>query len=583
MAAMLHVTKLPNPAKDAEAMAALLKSAGFEVVSGSDMTRDQMVSRISDFSDLLKNGADAAVIFYAGHGVQINGKNYLVPVDANLHTSYDVKANTIDADDVVDSASNAKVKLVLLDACRNNPFADQLAKGDAKSRSVASNTGLAAMQSAEGTMISFATSPGATALDGEGEHSPFTLALLDNLTKPGVEINDAMTSVRAEVQASTGKQQQPWANTNLTGKFYIAPLDASPATVATTTPATGGVDANQAAVIETTIWQSAEKSGQRDEYALYLEKYPKGRGLYSELAEMRLASLDKTTGASVAPSASATPAASSTPVANVDPSALKSATADQGTEEALALNANDWRQIQLKLTAIGFPTAGANGSVGPTTRKAINSWQIKRGYFSSGYLNKPQHDALALEQPKPAAPSIAASRGAAVATSQRGGSPGRRRQWRRRRRRGLRRRRICGWRRRRRGRQRDVHERARPRHRFWSRRRLGMPSGALLIVFRSGSDASGDDLAGSGAAPGPPDRRVGRPRATQIFDRRSLLGRRRARFCPARATPARFRGRQLGRPQLAAAAAWRPGQERHLRGLGFRLRRGKLLRARRAA
>ena len=298
-----HVLKLDNPANDAAAIADLLSSAGFQVIRGVDLSREQMVAKVSEFSDALSNGADAALVFYAGHGVQIAGKNYLIPIDVNLHTAYDVKADTIDADDVVESASNAKVKVVLLDACRDNPFAAELAKGDARSRSAAASAGLAAMQSAEGTLISFATSPGATALDGEGGHSPFTRALLDNLAKPGVEINDAMTSVRAEVQATTAKEQQPWENTNLTGKFYMVampPADTEPSQVS---PA--GVEASQSAIIETTIWQSAEKSGRREEYALYLSKYPKGKGLYSDLAEMRIAELDKTTPPQVASSRSA--------------------------------------------------------------------------------------------------------------------------------------------------------------------------------------------------------------------------------------------------------------------------------------
>ena len=406
----MHVAKLPNPAKDAESMAALLKADGFEVIAGSDLTREQMVERVSEFAAALSNGADAAVIFYAGHGIQIAGKNYLIPVDANLRSTYDVKANTIDADDIVDSASSAKVKLVLLDACRNNPFADQMSRGDVKSRSVAGNSGLAAMQSAEGTMISFATSPGATALDGEGGHSPFTVALLHNLDKPGVEINDAMTQVRAEVQENTSKQQQPWANTNLTGKFYmIPPAETAVASIAPApaAPAAGGsgIDANQAAVIETTIWQSAEKSGRREEYALYLSKYPKGSGLYSDLAELRLAALDPSrsaTTSAAAPSATPTPAALAPPGASLDLVRLKSEDATSATEDALAFDLAKWREVQAKLTSIGFSTGGATGAVGPATRRAITAWQTARGYKVSGYLNQLQADALALDKPSPA-------------------------------------------------------------------------------------------------------------------------------------------------------------------------------------
>jgi uncharacterized caspase-like protein len=417
-----HVMKLPNPANDATAIADMLKAAGFEVIRGTDLSRDQMVGKVSEFADALKNGADAAVIFYAGHGMQIAGKNYLVPIDANLRTTYDVKANAIDADDVVDSASNAKVKLVLLDACRDNPFAEQLAKGDAKSRSAASNSGLAAMQSAEGTLISFATSPGSTALDGQGDHSPFTRALLDNLVKPGVEINDAMTSVRAEVQTTTDKQQQPWENTNLTGKFFLVE-PAAPTAATTDAPAISqvspaGVDATQAAVIETTIWQSAEKSGHRDEYELYLSKYPKGRGLYSELAELRLAEITKA-------ATTATPTPSASPqVASLDAARAAVDDPDQTAENTLGLDVGKWKDVQKKLISLGFSTGGNDGAPGPGTRKAINLWQTAHGYHPSGYLNQAELSALTLEQVKRSAKPTAPVRQTASGQHSTGGGYG---------------------------------------------------------------------------------------------------------------------------------------------------------------
>ena len=390
-----NVTKLPNPANDARAIAALLQSAGFEVISGVDLKRDEMVSRIGQFGDSVRAGAEAAVVFYAGHGVQIAGKNYLIPIDADLHSAYDVKVRTVDADDIVDNASDAKVKLVLLDACRDNPFAEQLARGDAKSRGVAGNSGLAAMQSAEGTMISFATSPGAAAIDGAGDHSPFTKALLDNLAAPGVEINDAMLNVCAEVQAETDKKQLPWANTNMTGKFFVVPAGPPPAAPSgSATPAVSPTGVSDAQAIETTFWQSAQASGRRQEYLLYLSKYPKGKGIYSDLAEMRLAELDQ----GVAPGGdglAARPGAGPEP--KPDLAALKNEDATKATEDSLALDNGRWRDLQGRLTALGFATGGVDGFPGEGTHRALANWQTSRGYKVSGYLNKPQLDALLLE------------------------------------------------------------------------------------------------------------------------------------------------------------------------------------------
>jgi hypothetical protein len=389
-----HVIKLPNPANDAQAIADLLRGSGFEVIGGNNLRRDEMVRRVAQFSESVASGADAAVVFYAGHGVQISGKNYLIPTDADLRSAFDVKANAIDADDIIDGASAAKVKIVLLDACRDNPFAEQMAKGDAKTRGIANNSGLAAMQSGEGTMISFATSPNSTALDGADGHSPFTRALLDNLAVSGVEINETMRKVRAEVQEATNKQQLPWSNTNMTGSFYVTPAAAEP--VAAPTPAAGlapVVTLTDAQAIETAFWQSAVGSGQREAIQLYLAKYPKGKGLYSELAELRLAELDRKTN----PPAPVTDGPVKGPASSPDIGALKAEEASKATEDALGLDAMHWRDLQSHLSGAGYSTGGVDGNVGDATRHALQNWQIAKGYFVSGYLNKDQMAALLAE------------------------------------------------------------------------------------------------------------------------------------------------------------------------------------------
>ena len=404
-----HVTKLPNPANDARSMAELLKSVGFEVFSGVDLSRDEMVNRVAQFGESVRDGADAAVIFYAGHGVQIAGKNYLIPVDANLHSAFDVKANAIDADDLVDNASGAKVKLVLLDACRDNPFAEQMSKGDAKTRSATGNSGLAAMQSAEGTMISFATSPGAAAIDGADEHSPFTRALLDNLAVPGVEINDAMMKVRAEVQASTDKKQLPWANTNMTGKFFIVAAVETPAEPAAgpQTPSTGpapNAGVSDAQAVETAFWQSAQASGRREEYLLYLSKYPKGKGQYSELAELRLAELDQAASTGGAgPGVAPGPAPGPKP----DPRRAQERGCDQSDRGcACAGHGPLARGAKPSHRAWVRDRRRRRQSRRCDSPRSTN-WQTARGYKVSGFLNKPQIDAL-LADTAPAGATAAA-------------------------------------------------------------------------------------------------------------------------------------------------------------------------------
>src|SRR5471032_2154500 len=236
-----NVAQLPNPPVDARAMASVLRNVGFEVVEGTNLSRDKMTERLLEFGKKTQ-GADVAVFFYAGHGIAVGGTNYLLPVDADIKSEMDVKlGNAINIDVTLDQTMNAaKVKLVFLDACRDNPLAAKI-KAGASTRSVSVQTGLAEMKSGEGTLIAFATGPGQTALDGqEGTNSPFTRALMANLTKPGIEIQQAMTEVRAQVNEETNKGQLPWGHTNLIGAVFLNPAPTPAPGAVAAAPAAGG-------------------------------------------------------------------------------------------------------------------------------------------------------------------------------------------------------------------------------------------------------------------------------------------------------------------------------------------------------
>jgi uncharacterized caspase-like protein len=196
-----NVAPLPNPAIDAKSMAKLLRNVGFDVVEGANLTRDKMTEKLLEFGKKAE-GSDVALFFYAGHGIAINGTNYLLPIDADLKSEMDIKLGAaINIDVTLDQTmGDAKVKLVFLDACRDNPFAARIRSAKA-TRSVNVQSGLAEMKSGEGTLIAFATGPGHTALDGEaGTNSPFTRALMANIVAPGIEIQQAMTKVRFQVK-----------------------------------------------------------------------------------------------------------------------------------------------------------------------------------------------------------------------------------------------------------------------------------------------------------------------------------------------------------------------------------------------
>ena len=282
-----NVAALPNPATDATSMARLLRNVGFEVVEGSNLTRDRMTEKLLDFGRKAE-GADVALFFYAGHGIAVNGTNYLLPVDADLKSEMDIKLGAaINVDLTLEQTmGDAKVKLVFLDACRDNPFAAKIRSAKA-TRSVNVQSGLAEMKSGEGTLIAFATGPGQTALDGEaGTNSPFTRALMANLTAPGVEIQQAMTKVRAQVQDETSKGQLPWGHTNLTGAVY---LNQAPTLSAKASEPTVVATASTTSDTELEFWRSIKDSNKPEELNAYLTNYP--NGTFKSIALARIASL----------------------------------------------------------------------------------------------------------------------------------------------------------------------------------------------------------------------------------------------------------------------------------------------------
>jgi uncharacterized caspase-like protein len=220
-----NTPRLPNAPASAKAMASLLQSAGFEVIEGIDLTRDKMTERLLEFGKKAE-GADVAVFFYAGHGISISGTSYLLPVDADIKSEMDVKLGAaVNIDLTLDQTmSGARVKLVFLDAGDDNPFTARI-KANTASRSVSVQSGLAGVRSGKNTLIAFATDSGQIMPDGpEGSIRPFTRALLANIAVPGVEIQQAMTRVRAQLNGETNGEQSSMEYTNLLGEVYLNPV-----------------------------------------------------------------------------------------------------------------------------------------------------------------------------------------------------------------------------------------------------------------------------------------------------------------------------------------------------------------------
>ena len=222
--AYTETAPLANPANDANDVAAALEGLGFEVIKVVDGDKLKMERAVRSFSDLLAS-ADVSLFFYAGHGLQVGGRNYLLPTNAKLLKEQDLLFEAIDVRlplRVMDQ-SGARVKIVILDACRNNPLASSLARSiRAAGRSVDVGQGLASLDGAAGTLIAFATAPEAVAADGKGRNSPFTKALLQWIGKPRLEVRTMFGRVRESVWTETNEKQLPWVNEALLGDFYFA-------------------------------------------------------------------------------------------------------------------------------------------------------------------------------------------------------------------------------------------------------------------------------------------------------------------------------------------------------------------------
>ncbi|MGF1625397.1 MAG: caspase family protein [Alphaproteobacteria bacterium] len=231
---------LPNPTKDAQAMADALRELGFEVFLGLDLNKDNFEQLLRQYTRAL-DAADVGLFFYAGHGLQVDGINYIIPTDAVLERASDLDFEAIDSSIILNQFNRPDFTgLVFLDACRDNPLARSMQTG---TRSV--GRGLAEVTSATGTLIAYATQPGNVAYDGDGDHSPFTTALLSHISTPGMEIRLMLDFVGEDVAEMTRGQQQPWVHfSRLRGGFYFKPEPAA------TTPTTDGGQGTQVVVNE---------------------------------------------------------------------------------------------------------------------------------------------------------------------------------------------------------------------------------------------------------------------------------------------------------------------------------------------
>src|SRR4051812_20228653 len=292
--AYVNAAALRNPRNDAADMAETLKKLGFEVELGLDLDQRGFGQIVEKFGRDLE-GADVGVFFYAGHALQISDKNYLVSTTARLENEFLIASETMELEPVVRlMESKAPVNVVFLDACRNNPLADNLRRSlAATKRSANLGRGLARIEATgRDTLIAFAAAPGQEATDGADRNSPFTAALLRRLPQPGIEVSVMLKEVAADVRRDTRNNQRPQQLSDMTRTFYFVPADAAASTktvVAKQDDNSAAPSSNADRSLDVAYWNSAQSANDCESVRTYLQRFPDGAFVdLAKLAERRL-------------------------------------------------------------------------------------------------------------------------------------------------------------------------------------------------------------------------------------------------------------------------------------------------------
>ena len=277
---------LRNPVNDARAMAAALRDLGFEVTALENASLTEMKRAIDDFGDGLRSSGGVGLFYFSGHGVQVQGRNFIVPVGVRMKGERDVEYESVDVGRVLGKMEDAgnRMNLVILDACRDNPFARSF-------RSAVS--GLASLDAASGTFVAYATAPGRTADDGTGANGLYTEQLIRYMRTPGLKVEDVFKRVRINVEKSSGGKQVPWESSSLKGDFYFSgpSVEAAlaPPTLPPEKPAGPARTIEPARTIdeEEALWKVIENSTNPVDFEEYLSAFPQGRFVMAARAKLR--------------------------------------------------------------------------------------------------------------------------------------------------------------------------------------------------------------------------------------------------------------------------------------------------------
>ncbi|MEM6823653.1 MAG: caspase family protein [Pseudomonadota bacterium] len=434
-----HVSSLRNPVNDANDISAALTLAGFEVETQLDLGHSELLRALQSFGKRSR-GADMAIIYYAGHGIEVSRRNYLIPVNASLDTDMDVAFEAVPLDRALLAVEGAqKLRLVIVDACRDNPFASTIQQ-TSSSRSI--GRGLALIEPAGATLVAYAAKEGTIANDGTGRNSPYAEALIKVIEEPGVEIGKMFRRVRDEVLRETGGTQEPFLYGSVPAEdLYLNP----PIEVPEPEPEPKVVEEEIASLdpspqdktFELAFWNAIVNSNDARDFEDYLERFP--NGVFAGLAARRIVALkppetepqgrNSAEGSlSMAPSeekvlvgaedAPTIAAALDAPASGrddkipsvetamaapqIDRTALLAPKADALEQAPLTdpryvaftsevpdieINRDRIRAVQMQLNALGFDTGLPDGIIGPKTRAGVSAFQVSMGTDRTGEVD----------------------------------------------------------------------------------------------------------------------------------------------------------------------------------------------------
>jgi hypothetical protein len=415
-----HTPTLPNPRNDAHDIAETLRRVGFEVTVGYDLDESRFARIIDAFAQAL-DGADVGLFFYAGHGLQISEKNYLVSTEARLESAFLVPSEAIELDAVIRlMESKTGTNLIFVDACRNNPLTDNLKRNlAAVNRGVTVGRGLARIEpTGRDTLVAFSSAPGQEAADGYGRNSPFTASLLRHLPKPGLEVSVMLKEVTADVRRETNNAQRPQQLSDMSKTFYF--VNSEPA-AATALPASGpippGTPRDPADPVDVAFWQSAAARNECESIRAYLRRFPNGN--FVDLAGIAERLLCRA-GPDIAVAPPQRPSPSVAPALTSGPAALPATPAPSpvhppgaGTNLAVAAPADAppsvapivmavvtpdvvdvGRKLQRELLRVGCAASGIeiDGTWGAASREALRSFNERTRSIAP--LDRPTTEAL---------------------------------------------------------------------------------------------------------------------------------------------------------------------------------------------